>query len=259
MAAPSSPAPVVADPSSAPGPTSPPGALRRLYGVFLRHQLTWGRAAVIVALGGLAVLVGLAVRAGADDQVTAGTEFINNFAFTTVVPICALMFASSSLGDTVDDRTLVYLWLTPVPRWKIAAAATLASITVALPLVFLPLVLAAAATGAGPALVGATAVATIVGTIGYAGVFTALGLRFRRALVWGIAYILIWEGFVATASATAAKLSLRAYTASILSQYTGVGLRLGSLTVASGIVVPLVVGVAFTGLTSWLLTRVTVD
>ncbi|HYI60567.1 MAG TPA: hypothetical protein VEW93_02050 [Acidimicrobiales bacterium] len=242
-----------------PAQGSPRGALGRLYVVFLRHQLTWGRAVVIAALGGVAVLIGLAVRAGADDPVTTGTEFINNFAFTTVVPICALVFASSALGDTVDDRTLVYLWLTPVARWRIAAAASLASVTVALPLVFVPLVLAATATGAGSALVGGTAVATIVGVVGYAGVFTALGLRFRRALVWGIAYILVWEGFVATASETAAKLSIRAYTASVLSQYTGVGLRLGTLTLASAIVVPLVVGVAFTALTGWLLGRVDVD
>ena len=238
---------------------APPGSFRRLYAVFLRHQLTWGRAAVILALGALAILVGVAIRAGADDQVTAGTEFINGFAFTTVVPVCALVFSSSALGDTVDDRTLVYLWLTPVPRWRIAGATTLASITVALPLVSIPLVAAAAATGAGRALVGATAVACIVGTVGYAGVFAALGLRVRRALLWGIAYILLWEGFVATASETAARLSLRAYTASILSQYTGVGLRLGSLTLVSGIVVPLLVGAAFVGVTTWLLTRVTVD
>ncbi|CAN5640055.1 hypothetical protein BH24ACT4_BH24ACT4_04960 [soil metagenome] len=240
-------------------PRAPRGSFRRLYALFLRHQLTWGRAVVILVLGGLAVLIALAVRTQADDPVTVGTEFINNLAFTTVLPICALVFASSSLGDTIDDRTLVYLWLTPVPRWHIAAAATLASATVALPLVFGPLVLAAAATGAGPALVGATAVASTVGTIGYAGLFTALGLRVRRALLWGIAYILIWEGFVATASDTAAKLSLRAYTASILSQYTGVGLRLGSLTLVSGIVVPLAVGIASIGVTAWFLTRITVD
>jgi len=252
-------APVAPTSAPAPAPRPPRRAFLRLYGLFLRHQLTWGRAVVIVVLGGLAVLIGLAVGAEANDKVTAGTEFINNFGFTTVVPVCALVFASSAFGDTVDDRTLVYLWLTPVPRWRIATAAMLASATVALPLVFFPLVVAAAATGAGGALVGATAVATIVGVIGYSGVFVALGLRFRRALLWGIAYILIWEGFVATASTTAAKLSLRAYTASILSQYTGVGLRLGTLTVASGIVVPLVVAVAFTALTGWILARIDVD
>jgi len=244
---------------------SPPGAFVRLYGVFLRHLLTWGRATVIVALGGLAVLVALAVNVAANeassttDPVTAGTELMNRFGFTTVVPICALVFASSALGDTVDDRTLVYLWLTPVARWRMAAAATLASATVALPLVFVPLVLAAAATGAGGALMGGTAVATIVGVIGYSGVFVTLGLKFKRALVWGIAYILIWEGFVATASETAAKLSLRAYTASILSQYTGVGLRLGTLTLGSSLLVPPLVALAFTALTARLLARTDVD
>ena len=238
---------------------TPRGSFGRLYGLFLRHQLTWGRAVVIVGLGGLAVLVGILVGAIGDDQVTEGTEFINGYGFTIVVPICALVFASSSLGDTVDDRTLVYLWLTPVARWRMAAAAALASATVALPLVFFPLVLAAAATRAGAALVGATAVATVVGVVGYCAVFTALGLRVKRALLWGIAYILIWEGFVATASTTAAKLSLRAYTASILSQYTGVGLRLGSLTLVSSIIVPLVVAVAFVALTARFLHRVEVD
>jgi len=231
----------------------------RLYSVFLRHQLTWGRAAVIAGLGALAVLIGLTITLQSTEKVVDGTEFINGFGFTVVVPVAALMFASAVLGDTVDDRTLVYLWLSPVPRLQVAVAATLASITIALPLVFVPLVIAAAATGAGPALVGATAVATIVGVIGYCGAFVALGLRFRRALVWGIAYILLWEGFVATASETAAKLSLRAYTSSLLSQFTGVGLRLGTLTVGSAVVVPLVVCVLATLLTARLLGRADID
>lgn len=238
---------------------TPRGTFGRLYGVFLRHQLTWGRVIAIGALGGLAVLVGLAAGVEGDEKVIGGTEFINAYGFTIVVPVCALVFASSTFGDTVDDRTLVYLWLTPVARWRMAAAATLASATVSLPLVFVPLVLAAAATRAGAALIGATAVACVVGVIGYSAVFTALGLRVRRALLWGIAYILIWEGFVATASTTAAKLSLRAYTASILSQYTGVGLRLGSLTLGSAIAVPLLVALAFVLLTARFLTRVEVD
>jgi len=240
---------------------TPRGSFLRLYRLVLRHQLTWGRATVVLGLGFLTALVALAARSGSSSATatTNGTELINGVAFTTIVPVCALMFASSALGDMVDDRTLVYVWLTPVHRGWLALAATLASITVALPLALVPLTIAAAATGAGPELVWATALATAVGTIGYCGLFTALGLRFRRALVWGIAYILVWEGFVATASEAAATLSLRAYTASILSQATGVGLRLGTLTMASGIIVPPLVGLAAVGLTTWLLTRTDVD
>ena len=156
---------------------SPPGSLRRLYAVFLRHQLTWGRAAVIVVLGGLAILVGLAVRAGADGPGDGGDPVRQRLRPSLLVPICALVFASSSLGDPVDDGTLVYLWLRPVPRSRIAVAAATAPLTVPWPLVVVPLVLAAAATGGGAALVGGTAVACVVGTIGYMGLFAALGLR----------------------------------------------------------------------------------
>jgi ABC-2 type transport system permease protein len=245
--------------TTGPATGTPRSSFLRLYRLVLRHQLTWGRAAVVVGLGGLATLVGLAVRAGPGNATTDGTELINAVGFTTIVPVCALMFASSALGDMVDDRTLVYVWLTPVARRWLALAATLASITVALPLALVPLTIAAAATGAGPELVWATALATAVGTVGYCGLFTALGLRFRRALVWGIAYILVWEGFVATASDAAATLSLRAYTASILSQATGVGLRLGTLTMASGLLVPPAVCAVAIALTTWLLTRTDVD
>ena len=103
--------------------------------------------------------------------------------------------------------------------------------TICLPAVTVPLVISAALTGGGLALVGGTAVAAAVGVIGYCGMFVALGLRFKRALVWGLAYILLWEGYVAKASKTASRLSLRAYTRSIVSQYTGVRLDQAGLTI----------------------------
>lgn len=213
----------------------------------------------MVVLGGIAVLLGLFVGLESVRPLRDGTEFMNGYGFTIVVPLCSLVFASSTLGDTIDDRTLVYLWMTPVSRARIALASALAALTVTLPLVTVPLVASALLTGAGGDLVVSTLFAAVVGTVAYVGIFGAMGLRFRRALIWGIAYILIWEGFVATASSTAARLSIRAYTASLLSSYTGVGLRLGTLNVASSIIVPLLVGGVFVALTGWMLTRIDVD
>ena len=60
------------------------------------------------------------------------------------MPVTTLVFAAASLGDFREDGTLVYLWLRPVPRWQIIAAALGASITVTLPLVLVPLVVARA-------------------------------------------------------------------------------------------------------------------
>ena len=64
-----------------------------------------------------------------------------------------------------------------------------------------------------------------------------------RALIWGLAYILLWEGFVATAGAAAAKLAVRSYTRSILSEYTGVGIKLATMPLLYSIAVAVVVAV----------------
>ncbi len=86
--------------------------------------------------------------------------------------------------------------------------------------------------------------AAAVSVVAYCALFTAWGIRVRRALPWGLAYILLWEGFVARAGKSAGRLALLSYSQSILSEYTGVGLRLATSSLAVGIIVPLAVAVA---------------
>lgn len=186
-----------------------------LYRLFLRSQLVRGRILLLGALGLLAVLLGFAV--GATDGASArdGAELVSGYGLALFVPVSVLLFASAALGDPNEDGTLVYLWLRPVPRWKIVAAALLAALTICLPLVVLPMAVAGALAG-GADLVTGTIASCALATVAYAGIFTWLGLRVKRALVWGLAYILIWEGFVARAGATPSNLSVRASTRSVL-------------------------------------------
>ncbi len=215
-----------------------------LYRLFLRNLATKGRLALLGGLGLIGLLLGLAIRVGdSDSAISDATHFIDGFGLVLLVPITALVFASSAFADVTDDKTLVYLWLRPVSRMHVAFAAAAASVTICLPLVAFPLVLAASVAEGGPALVGGTAVAVLASTVGYVGIFTWLGLRFRRALVWGLAYILLWEGFVASGGAGASKVAIRSYSRSVLSEYTGVPLKLATLPMWVGMVVPMVVGV----------------
>ena len=108
-------------------------------------------------------------------------------------------------------------------------------------MVGIPLVLAAALVGGGVELISGTVVAVLVSITAYCAIFTAWGIRIRRALPWGLAYILLWEGFVAGAGRTAGRLAIRSYSQSILSEYTGIGLRLAQFPLIVGIIVPLVV------------------
>jgi ABC-2 type transport system permease protein len=217
------------------GRPSPTWALYRL---MLRNQVTRARVGALGALGLVGVIVGIAIgRGDAFEHLHRGARFINIFGISLLVPVATLVFASAALGDPTEDGTLVYLWLRPVARWRLVVAAAASSFTVTWPIVTVPLVVSAACTGGGSSLVTGTVAGVTVSMIGYVGLFVALGLRVKRALVWGLLYIFIWEGFVATANTSAARLAVRSYGRSTLSAITGVRLNPTNL-VASNIDAP---------------------
>lgn len=234
-------------------------AIRLTYGLLLRQLVTRGRVLALLAVGAVVAAISAAVGAGDDgDRLENAVEVIAGLGFTTVVPIVALVFAAASLGDPREDGTLVYLWLRPMDRWPVVVGAWLASITVSLPLTIVPLAVAAALADGGAVLVGATVLAAAVGVVAYSSVFVLLGLLVKNAIVWGLAYILVWEGIIAAFGDFAARLALRGYTRSILTSRTDVDLELGDLSLAAGVAVPLVVAVAGLALASWRLHRMDV-
>ena len=99
---------------------------RALYSLILRTQTTRARVLMLGALGLLGIIIAIPLRS-ADDPLEAGMHFIDNFGLTLVVPITTLVFASAALGDFIDDGTMVYLWLRPVRRFKLALAAAAVS------------------------------------------------------------------------------------------------------------------------------------
>ena len=220
---------------------SAPRAVALSYGLLLRQLVTRGRLLALLAVG--LVVAGVAWAVGAsdeiDDPLEAAVQVISNLGFAVLVPIVALVFASASLGDAREDGTLLYLWLRPMDRWPVVVGAWLAAITVSLPLTVVPLGVAALLSGGGGELLAATTLAAFVGVVAYSALFVLLGLLVKNSIVWGLGYVLIWEGIVAAFGSFAAKLAIRGYTRSILTAITDVDLDLGDLPLAAGIVVPL--------------------
>jgi ABC-2 type transport system permease protein len=183
--------------------------IRILWSVLLRSIATRVRVIGLGILGLVAVGLGLLVHASnAGNRPDAAWSLVDGYGLSLLIPVVALMFASASLGDLAEDGTLVYLWLRPVPRWQLAVAAFAATVTAVVPIAVIPLVIGAAVTGVSSHLVGAAAAGGILATIAYSAVFCGLGLRVRRAVAWGLAYLLIWEGAVARVSHGAARVSL---------------------------------------------------
>lgn len=216
-------------------PASPGLALFRL---MLRLQATRGRIVGLGLLSAASVVLAFVTRS-ADDPSQAGAELIAEYGLGVVLPVCTLWLAASAIGDLVEDRTLVYLWLRPVPRWMLGVAATASTLVIVGPLVGVPLAVAAVVTTTPHAVAG-TLAAVALGAVAYAGVFVALGAQLNRALWWGLGYVLVWENSVARISDGTARLAVRSYTQSVLSHLTGEDLRLADRSTTVAVVVPLV-------------------
>jgi ABC-2 type transport system permease protein len=170
-------------------------SLGALYRLLLRTQITVPRLLGIAALGALALLIGLFARLD-DNPAQAAADAVSSYGLGILVPLAALWFGTSAIGDLVEDRLLVYLWLKPVPRWQLPAAAVLATATVVVPLAVLPLAASALIAGASD-VAWAALLASSLAALAYAGLFVAAGIWFRRAVWWGLAFVLIWENVVA--------------------------------------------------------------
>lgn len=191
-----------------------------VYRLVVRLLVSRGRLIALGAVGAIAVLLGVVVHAGgADvDKGTAIYRVVDNYCLGVLAPVVALVFASAALGNPAEDGTLVYLWLKPVERWRVVVGALAATLSVSLPLVVVPAVLAAAFSGVGHGIVAGAAAAATLAVVAYTTVFLGLGLKVKRALVWGLAYVLIWEGAVARTGRGAARLAIHVYARSVLAR-----------------------------------------
>ncbi len=93
-----------------------------------------------------------------------------------------------------------------------------------IPLAALPTAVGAAA-GDGELAVRSFIAASLA-ALAYSGLFVAAGLWFRRAVWWGLAFLLLWENVGATASDGTARFTVTSWARSIVSAQEGVDVPL---------------------------------
>ena len=201
---------------------TPLQAIRLTHNVLLKQLITKGRLIGITITGLLPILLGWVIGRQSDDPLEAGVGFISYMGLSILIPIVALIFASASLGDTREDGTLVYLWLRPISRLSVSTGAWAASITIALPLTVIPITISAILLDAGNSVVTATIITSILAVLAYSGLFVTLGLIVKNPVLWGLAYIFIWEAIVASFAKPAAALAVSGYSRAIITGRTNV-------------------------------------
>jgi ABC-2 type transport system permease protein len=238
-------------------PSASPGTLVALYRLLLRTQITVPRLLGIAGLGLLAVLLGVFARGDSNPE-QAAADLVSSYGLGILVPFATLWLGTSAIGDLVEDRLLVYLWLKPVPRWQLPAAAVLATATVVLPLTVIPLVACALVAGAAD-VAWAAALAASLAALAYAGIFVAAGLWFRRAVWWGLAFILIWENVAAYSAEGLGRFTVIGWASAVLGLAPDVDLQLEAGSAGAAFVVLPAIAVAGWLVATWRYQRMDVD
>lgn len=177
----------------------------------LRVRRVLAVSALPVVIGLVAVLLGL--TAGDADR-TGGYATLAGELLPLILGIVALVLGVNAFGDDRDERTLGLLLATTLPRWQIVlakyAAATVATWLACLPAVVGCLLLAPATDLAVGTAAWSLLLGSALGAAAYVALFVLLSLVLRRAVLVGLAYLVLWEGLLAGTTVTFRNLSVGA-------------------------------------------------
>jgi ABC-2 type transport system permease protein len=198
---------------SAPQPSVAASALR-IFDLSL-GQMLWSRRSVFlgVLLGGPVLLavalrvVGALVHSGVQingARVGGGAIFgmmIWLLYLRFIIPVLGVFYGTSLIADEIDDKTITYLFVRPIPRRAVLLGKYLAylacTILLVLPSVMIVFFLVVPIGGgsiaaAFPSLLADLAMLAI-GLASYGALFAWVGTRLKRPLVIGLVFAFGWE------------------------------------------------------------------
>lgn len=182
-------------------------ALGELFWLTLRQHTRGRRWLVLVLLYalpcGLAILLrSLARQAPTDALETSLVFYILPHALG---PLTALLYAGGLIQDEVEEQTLTYLLLRPLPRWGIYLSRLFATMLTTIVLVcsFTIILYACIYWNAPdqwaevfPGRALKTAALMALAQVAYCSLFGCVGLLIRRSLIFGVVYIFAAEGLL---------------------------------------------------------------
>jgi ABC-2 type transport system permease protein len=143
-----------------------------------------------------------------------------SFLATTLLPLATLILSTAAIGDEVDDKTLQYLALKPIGRFRIVLEKFLAVMLITVPIVWIGVTVTWAVASWGNFddmrdMLWPMLAATLVGMLGFGSVFLLLSLLIQRALLFGVFYVFIWESALSQFLPGIRSISISHYTRSM--------------------------------------------
>ncbi len=196
---------------------------------------------------GLAVLVRALV--GQDDDATALT--LNGLGLVVLVPLIALLATSGLLAPEIDDGSVSYLLAKPISRYTIVASKLLVALACVLVFAAVPMLIAGLVLRTSEPLVAVGfAIGSLAGGATYCAVFALLSVMTRHAVVFGLIYVLVWEGLLGGLLDGIRWLSVTRWSTEVVDSVSGLSL-VDDLPLAYALVAMLVVSGVATWRTGW--------
>lgn len=197
-------------------------ALAALFVLTLRQHLRGRRLLVLSLLFLLPSVLAIAVKFASYPPPPDLLEFAFVFSLIphVLAPLTALLYAAGIIQDEVEEQTLTYLLLRPLPRWTLYVTKLGVTwlVTSALTAVFTTLVLGVIWWNTpelwGDVLPGRAAkIAALLALaqVGYCSLFGLIGLSLRRPLIIGLVYIIAFEWLLANFESVVRRLTVMYY------------------------------------------------
>lgn len=173
----------------------------------LALQALLGRRRFYLLLAFPALLIGLVALVTALTDGDAAYGILPHLGHPLVLPLVAILAASSVLGPEVDDGSIVYLLSKPVNRYGVAVSKWVVALGATLVAGASPILVAALMTGDSTRAVALFVAAAVAGTA-YSALFLAISAVTRHAVIASLMFVLVWEGLLGNLFSGVAWLSI---------------------------------------------------
>lgn len=195
----------------------PLGALWTSFTLTLRGLLQWRRLTLLIFLSVLPLIgvivfrtVGIPLIEQKDQIIPAFLKFefyaVLAYFSSVVAPVTILLLATGMIRDEQENQTLTYLLMCPIPRWALYLSKLLAAILIGWLITMLCMGLVMFCLWVGSPYQASSSwnsrwlglmPATSLLIAANAGLFGLISVLLRPALIIGVIYIALFEGFLA--------------------------------------------------------------
>lgn len=163
----------------------------------VRSLLGRRRGLMLFILPVILIVLAFVVRGLTGGGADPAAQVLPALGLHVLLPLIALIAASSLLAPEIDDGSIVYLLAKPISRLTVVASKLVIAVGCTVVFAVVPILIAGFVLATDePGLVLAYAVGALAGGAAYCALFTWLSTLTRHAVVIGLIYVLLWEGLI---------------------------------------------------------------